>query len=114
VLAPGSTASKPSSAAVCALDKPAMSWRATWRSAAHDQPPPANLIEQRRGNRDGAGGGKRDGQQPRLDLPPAGGGEVAEAVGCADGVELLVTRLSAGAVGGERGRHDADLVGDEA
>jgi hypothetical protein len=80
----------------------------------HDQPAPTHLVEQRRGDCGGAGGSERDREQPRPDPLPAGGGEVAEAVGRAQRIQLLVARLSAGAIGGERRRLRADLVGDEA
>jgi hypothetical protein len=82
--------------------------------ARHDQPPPAGLRHQRRGDRHSARGGERHGQQPGRQLAPAGGREVREAEGLAQLVEMGGSGLRSRAVGVDRLRRSTDLVCHEA
>ncbi len=82
--------------------------------AGGDDPAPAQLVHQRRGDRQGVRGGQRHRQQPGQHLAPASRRIHAEAEHFAQVVELLLPGLPPGGIGGKRVRADMDLLGDEA
>ncbi len=82
--------------------------------ARSDDPAPAQLVHQRRGDRQGACGGQRHRQQPGQHLAPASRRIHAEAEHPAQVVELLLAGLTTDGIGGERVGADVDLLGNEA
>lgn len=81
--------------------------------AGGDDPAPAQLVHQGRGDSHGVGGGQRHGQQPGKHVAALPGPEHAEAEHFAQGVELLPPGLRPGCISGKRIGTDAKLVGDE-
>ena len=82
--------------------------------AGSDDPAPAQLVHQRRGDRQGVCGGQRHRQQPGQHVAAVSRRVHAEAERLAQVVELFLPRLPPGGVGGERVGADMDLLGDEA
>ena len=90
-------------------DKPLQDGR-----AGDDDPAPAQLVHQRRGDGGGTRCGERDGQQPSEHVPAVSGSEHAEAELLAQSVKLLPPGLGPGGVGGQGGWVHMQLVGNEA
>lgn len=81
--------------------------------ARSDDPAPAQLVHQRRGDRQRVRGGQRHRQQPSQHVAAVSRGIHAEAERLAQVVELLLPGLPPGGVGGQRVGADVDLFGDE-
>ena len=81
--------------------------------AGGDDPAPAQLVHQRRGDRHSVGGGQRHRQQPGEHVAALSGSEHPEAERFAQPVELLAPGLGPGCIGSKRIGADAKLAGDE-
>ena len=82
--------------------------------AGGDDPAPAQLVHQRRGDRQGVRGGQRHRQQPGQHVAAMSWRIHAKAERLTQVVELLLPGLPPGGVGGQCVGADVDLLGDEA
>lgn len=83
------------------------------RDARHDDPAPAQFIEQQSRQCHAVGRRQRRRQEPRLKLHPNGPGEGLKAKHIAQRVELLVAGRTTRRVVGQCFRRDSELLADE-